>query len=184
MLSILRASTRSRRPVLRTKTNTFLGTQLKGRASCGASAAASSSSGSCCPCACGSTGGWAGSGPSSSRASASCGTSCATAAGGKAGERFCARRGVLSGRVCAALGRRSADPRWGGETRRPAAPFGVGRVRRSTAPLVRGTRKSQGFMRDDAAVRGSRWGPELHARGHRAAPQLCQSKELRPARAR
>ena len=43
----------------------------------------------------------------------------------------------------------------GGETRRPAALFWRRSVRSSAAPLVRGARKRQGFLRDDGTVRVS-----------------------------
>ena len=92
------------------------------------------------------------------------------------------RAGYLSGRVCAAFDRLCvalAGPSIrgvGGETRRPAALFWRRPVRRSAAPLGRGARKSQGFLRDDAAVRVSRWAQELLARGPRAARSLCKNK--------
>ena len=94
--------------------------------------------------------------------------------GGREGERFCAGRGVLSGVWCVLRAQAGVS----------VALFGVGR---STAPPLRSfaAHTSVRDLRDDAARScGSRWAPELLARGLRAAPQPYEAMELRPARAR
>ena len=95
---------------------------------------------------------------------------------GGAGERRARSRGLSLGtRVCAAFDRWSADPRCG---QRDATG---GAFLASVVPPARRSARSRrpqesGILRDDAAVRVSRWAHELLARGPRAARSLCKSK--------
>ena len=89
--------------------------------------------------------------------------------GGAAGETTRSRGLSLGTRVCSVrpamcgVGR-SADPRCGRRDATTGGAFWRRSVRRSAAPLVRGARRSQGFLRDHATVRVARGGPRSCSR--------------------